>query len=73
MEETGLPFGEVMRDVAGMTVFTTHTPVAAGHDRFPPSLVEEHLGRLREGLHLSQEDFLGLGRVNPADPTSCSV
>ncbi|MGO9596651.1 MAG: alpha-glucan family phosphorylase [Isosphaeraceae bacterium] len=67
MEETGLPFGEVMRDVAGMTVFTTHTPVAAGHDRFPPALVEEHLGRLREGLHLSQEDFLGLGRVNPAD------
>jgi starch phosphorylase len=67
MQATDLPFGEVMRDIAGMTVFTTHTPVAAGHDRFPPSLVEEHLGKIREALHLSHEDFLGLGRVNPHD------
>ena len=51
-----------------MTVFTTHTPVAAGHDRFPAPLVEEHLGKLREALHLSYEDFMGLGRVYPADP-----
>ena len=68
MESTALPFGEVMREVAGMTVFTTHTPVAAGHDRFPAGLVEEHLGKVREGLHLSFDDFMGLGRVNPADP-----
>ena len=67
MEWTGLPFGEVMRDVAGMTVFTTHTPVAAGHDRFPSGLVEEHLRSVREGMHLSYEDFMGLGRVNTAD------
>ena len=67
MESTGLPFGEVMRDVAGMTVFTTHTPVAAGHDRFPANLVDEHLGKVREGMHLSFEDFMGLGRVNPRD------
>jgi starch phosphorylase len=67
MEATALPFGEVMREVAGMTVFTTHTPVAAGHDRFPAGLVEEHLGKIREGLHLSVEDFLGLGRVNTAN------
>ena len=51
-----------------MTVFTTHTPVAAGHDRFPPALVEEHLGKIREALHLSYDDFMGLGRVYPADP-----
>ena len=31
-------------------VFTTHTPVPAGHDRFSPDLVEEHLGPLREAL-----------------------
>jgi starch phosphorylase len=67
MEATELPFGEVMREVAGKTVFTTHTPVAAGHDRFPPSLVEEHLGKIREALHLSFDDFMGLGRVNPHD------
>jgi starch phosphorylase len=67
VESTGMPFGEVVRDVSAMTVFTTHTPVAAGHDRFPPSLVEEHLGKIREALHLSFEDFMGLGRVYQAD------
>jgi starch phosphorylase len=67
MEDTGVPFAEASRDVAAMTVFTTHTPVAAGHDRFGPELVEEHLGPLREALHLSYEDFLALGRVHPHD------
>ena len=67
MEADGIPFGEAVRDVAIMTVFTTHTPVAAGHDRFPASLVEEHLGKLREALHLSYDDFMGLGRINPHD------
>ena len=68
METSGLPFGEVVRDVSAMTVFTTHTPVAAGHDRFPAPLVEEHLGKIREALHLSYDDFMGLGRVYPGDP-----
>ncbi|MDR3637402.1 MAG: alpha-glucan family phosphorylase [Isosphaeraceae bacterium] len=68
MESNGVPFGEASRDVAAMTVFTTHTPVAAGHDRFPAALVEENLGKLREALHLSFDDFMGLGRVNIADP-----
>jgi glycogen phosphorylase len=67
MEESNLPFGEVVREIAGMTVFTTHTPVAAGHDRFPASLVEEHLGKIREALRLSYDDFMGLGRVYPGD------
>jgi starch phosphorylase len=67
MEQSGLPFGEVVREIAGMTVFTTHTPVAAGHDRFPASLVEEHLGKIREALRLSHDDFMGLGRVYPGD------
>jgi len=60
-------FAEVQEDAAGATVFTTHTPVAAGHDRFAPALVEETLGPLREGLGLSPGDFLALGRVNPSD------
>lgn len=67
MEAEGRPFGEAVRDVAGMTVFTTHTPVAAGHDRFGGDLVEENLGPLRERLHLGHDDFLGLGRVHPRD------
>ncbi len=67
METESVPFGEAAQDVAAMTVFTTHTPVAAGHDRFPSQLVEEHLGKLREELHLSYDDFMGLGRVYPSD------
>jgi starch phosphorylase len=67
METDAVPFGEAVRDIAKMTVFTTHTPVAAGHDRFPAALVEEHLGKLREALHLSFDDFMGLGRVYPGD------
>ena len=68
MERDGIPYGEAVRDVATMTVFTTHTPVAAGHDRFPAGLVEEHLGKIREAIHLSYEDFMGLGRVHAGDP-----
>ncbi len=67
MESEGMPFGDAARTVAKMTVFTTHTPVAAGHDRFPAALVEEHLGKVRESLHLSYDDFMGLGRVYPGD------
>ncbi len=67
METNATPFGEAVRDVATMTVFTTHTPVAAGHDRFPAPLVEENLGKIREALHLSYDDFMGLGRVHPSD------
>lgn len=67
MTDNGVPFGEAVRDVATMTCFTTHTPVAAGHDRFPAALVEENLGKLREALHLSYDDFMGLGRVYPTD------
>ncbi len=67
MEAEAVAFGEAVRDVAAMTVFTTHTPVAAGHDRFPADLVEENLGKIREALHLSYDDFMGLGRVYPSD------
>ena len=67
METEGMPFGEASRAVARMTVFTTHTPVAAGHDRFPSQLVEEHLGKIREAIHLSYDDFMGLGRIYPGD------
>ena len=46
----GVDAWEALRRVAPQVVFTTHTPVPAGHDRFSPALVEEHLGPLRESL-----------------------
>jgi starch phosphorylase len=53
--------------VAAQVVFTTHTPVPAGHDWFSSSLMDEHLGPLRESLGLSQDELMGLGRVRPGD------
>ncbi len=65
MHDDGMSFDDALREVARQTVFTTHTPVPAGHDRFEPGLVEEHLGPLRDGLGISYEQLMGLGRVDP--------
>ena len=69
MEYDHIPFKRAHRRVSLYTVFTTHTPVAAGHDRFSPDLIEEHLGLFRDNLGLSHSDFMALGRVNPSDNT----
>src|SRR6476469_6513675 len=65
MHDNGMRFDDALRDVARQTVFTTHTPVPAGHDRFHGGLVEEHLGPLRDQLGISYEQLMGLGRVEP--------
>lgn len=65
MKFDGLAFHDALREVAQQTVFTTHTPVPAGHDRFHGGLVEEHLGPLRDELGISYEQLMGLGRVEP--------
>jgi glycogen phosphorylase len=67
MQEEGLGFDEAVHRVSREVVFTTHTPVPAGHDRFGSSLVEEHLGPLREFLGLSHEKLMSLGRENPGN------
>jgi len=68
MEEEGVGFDQALPHVSREVVFTTHTPVPAGHDRFNAGLIEEHLGPLREALGLSHESFLGLGREHPSNP-----
>ncbi len=67
MDSEGIDAWEAIRRVSSQIVFTTHTPVPAGHDRFSPDLVEEHLGPLREALHLGYDDLMALGRVNTQD------
>jgi len=69
MSDDGLAFADAVREVAMQTAFTTHTPVPAGHDRFAPDLVEEHLGPLRDQLGISYDEFMGLGRIDPEDPS----
>jgi glycogen phosphorylase len=67
MEDEGVNFDHAGSRVAREVVFTTHTPVPAGHDRFDGNLIEEHLGPLRERLGLSQERLMSLGRENPGN------
>ncbi len=65
MQEEGLSFDAAVPGVSREVVFTTHTPVPAGHDRFNGDLIEEHLGPLRESLGLSRERLMDMGRENP--------
>src|SRR5216684_2938061 len=67
MEEEGINFHQAVPRVSREVVFTTHTPVPAGHDRFDGGLIEEHLGPLRDGLGLSHDSLMGLGRENPGN------
>ena len=65
MQEEGLSFADAAPRVSREVVFTTHTPVPAGHDRFDAGLMEEHLGPLRDQLNLSHEGLMAIGRVDP--------
>ncbi|HET6566777.1 MAG TPA: alpha-glucan family phosphorylase [Rhodothermales bacterium] len=49
-------------------IFTTHTPVMAGHDRFDPELFVEHMAALRDDMGISGQELLAYGRVAPHDP-----
>jgi starch phosphorylase len=69
MEEEGLNFEQAAPRVSREVVFTTHTPVPAGHDRFNADLIEEHLGPLQDSLGLSRTALMGMGRENPQHVT----
>lgn len=65
-----VPFDVAVESVAASTVFTTHTPVPAGIDLFPPELVERYFKVYMESLGMSVKDLMDLGRENPDDRTS---
>ncbi len=67
MVEEGLDFATAASLIPREVIFTTHTPVPAGHDRFSADLMEEHLGPLREQLGISHENLMGFGREYPTD------
>lgn len=62
LTDRGLPFATAREAVASAGVFTTHTPVAAGHDAFAPDLVLRYFGDYARRLGLNAEQFLALGR-----------
>jgi starch phosphorylase len=64
--ERGCSLNEALERTRRKCVFTTHTPVEAGHDRFSPDLVKYALLRLQPKITSSFDELLGLGRVDPA-------
>ncbi len=68
MKDTGEPFEVALAVTRAGNLFTTHTAVDAGFDRFAPALVEQYLGRyVQAELGVTLNDLLALGRQDPAD------
>jgi len=68
MEASGHPFDVALAATRAGNLFTTHTAVDAGFDRFAPALIEQCLGRyVKHKLAISLQDLLALGRQNPND------
>jgi glycogen phosphorylase len=68
MRRTGLPFGTALTMTRPGNLFTTHTAVSAGFDRFSPRMIEQYLEEYaREQLGLTLNELLALGRGSPGD------
>ncbi len=68
MEATGQPFSAAMAATRAGNLFTTHTAVTAGFDRFDPALIAQYMeGYAQDRLGISLHDLLALGRQNAED------
>ncbi len=67
MQELGVSYHEARLLSAAGNIFTTHTPVQAGFDRFDAGLVDQYFHEYCRGLGFEIGDFLGYGRQNPGD------
>jgi len=65
MQSRNLTFAQARELASASLVFTTHTPVEAGHDYFHPDLMSRYFGSMAQDLGLSMFDFLALGRRDP--------
>lgn len=67
MVEDHLSFSAARAAAAAAVVFTTHTSVPAGHDRFPAAMAAAHLQPLAASAGIDVANLLALGKTNPAD------
>jgi len=67
MQEKQLDFATASEAVRAGTAFTTHTPVPAGNDSFPPPLIDQYFTDYIKQLGLDRKAFLALGRQHPDD------
>ena len=68
MQDHDLTFAQAQELAKAGTLFTTHTNVPAGIDRFPADLIGRYFGHYYGELGLYHDQFLSLGRQNPSDP-----
>jgi glycogen phosphorylase len=66
-QAAGQNFENALAKTREQCIFTTHTPVEAGHDRFNRDLVSYALRKMMDQLKISVDTLMGLGRVNPKD------
>jgi glycogen phosphorylase/synthase len=66
--ERNLTFAEAMEIVRSSQLFTTHTPVPAGHDAFDEDMVRTYTGHYPNRIKISWKQYMALGRSNPDDP-----
>ena len=62
-----LSFSEALEMVRSSSLFTTHTPVPAGHDAFPETMIRQYMSHYPERLKITWEQFISLGKTNPND------
>jgi phosphorylase/glycogen(starch) synthase len=67
VEDMGMNFGTAVEVARASTLFTTHTPVPAGHDTFSEDILRTYIPHYSERLSISWEDFVNLGRFNKGD------
>ncbi|MEQ9454138.1 MAG: alpha-glucan family phosphorylase [Phycisphaeraceae bacterium] len=67
IEDYDITFDEARQAAASSHCFTTHTPVPAGIDRFPPDMIKRYFKGYHESLRLDMEGLLALGRENVGD------
>ena len=76
MLEKKIDFATAAEAVKAGTCFTTHTPVPAGNDAFPPAMIDQYLGNYIGQLGIDRQQFFALGRQHPendAEPFGMTV
>ncbi len=67
IQERNFTFNEALEIVRSSSLYTTHTPVPAGHDAFPEDMIMTYMGHYPNRLHISNMEFLHLGKTNIED------
>jgi glycogen phosphorylase/synthase len=69
VQEHSLTFHQAMEVVRSSSLFTTHTPVPAGHDSFDEDLMRTYISHYPERLNITWQEFMNLGKYRENDPT----